>query len=74
MFIIIKFKIGYIKQYKTILYILLMKPQMVINKKLINGILSTSIKTVDKDIMEKDGFKLIYNKKYKLYINGIRVR
>ena len=51
-----------------------MKPQMVINKKIINGILSTSIKTVDKDIMEKDGFKLVYNKKYKLYINKIRVR
>ncbi len=47
---------------------------MVINKKLINGTLSTSIKSVDKDIMEKDGFKLVYNKKYKLYINKIRVR
>jgi hypothetical protein len=47
-----------------------MMPLFVLIQKIENGKLIKFIRSVNIDLIEKDGFKLVYNKKYKLYIKG----
>jgi len=53
------------------LYILNMMPFFVLIQKIENGKLIKSIRSINIELIEKDGFKLVYNKKYKLYIRGV---
>lgn len=46
-------------------------PFFVLIQKIENGKLIKSIRSINIELIEKDGFKLVYNKKYKLYIRGV---
>lgn len=46
-------------------------PLFVLIQKIENGKLIKSIRSINIDLIEKDGFKLVYNKKYKLFIKGV---
>lgn len=48
-----------------------MKPLFVLQRILKNGNIEYKIKSVNKDLIEKDGFRLVYNKDYRLYIKGV---
>jgi hypothetical protein len=46
-------------------------PLFVLIQKIENGKLIKSIRSINIELVERDGFKLVYNKKYKLYIKGV---
>ena len=46
-------------------------PLFVLIQKIENGKLIKSIRSVNIELIEQYGFKLVYNKKYKLYIKGV---
>jgi len=48
-----------------------MMPLFVLIQKIENGKLIKSIRSINIELVERDGFKLVYNKKYKLYIKGV---
>ena len=54
-----------------LLYTLNMMPLFVLIQKIENGKLIKSIRSINIELVERDGFKLVYNKKYKLYIKGV---
>jgi penicillin-binding protein-related factor A (putative recombinase) len=53
------------------IYILNMIPLFVLIQKIENGKLIKSIRSINIELIEKDGFKLVYNKKFRLYIKGV---